>query len=50
MTTTIGQLISGLYDKFQTVYSDDKLVAFATQAKVQEVLIRSSRANARRRK
>jgi len=48
MTTTIGQLISSLYDKFQTVYGDDKLAAFATQVKLQEVLARSGRTRTRK--
>jgi hypothetical protein len=50
MTTTIGQLISTLYDRFQTVYGDDKLAAFATQVKVQEVLVRNGRTRTRARK
>ncbi len=42
--TTIGQLISDLYTRYQRVYRDDKLAAVATQVTVDEVL------RARRRK
>jgi hypothetical protein len=48
MHTTLGQLISNLFEKFQTVYGDDRLATVATHKTVTELLARSSRSRARR--
>ena len=48
MHTTIGQLISNLFDKFQTVYGDDKLATMATHKTVSALLERSSRTRAQK--
>lgn len=36
--TTIGQLISELYTKYERRYRDDELAAMATQVRLEELL------------
>jgi hypothetical protein len=47
ITTTMGQLISELFDKYERCYHDETLAALATQAAVVDIL-RASRARRRR--
>ncbi len=44
MTTTIGTLIANLFDRYRSVYQDDKLAAFATSTKLQELIDRAKSA------
>lgn len=43
MTTTMGQLVSELFDKFERRYHDERLAAVATQAAIEEILRGSRR-------
>jgi hypothetical protein len=38
MTTTLGQLVSDLYDKYERSYGDEMLATLATQARIVEML------------
>ena len=38
MTTTMGQLVSKLYDRYERAFHDEELAALATQAMIEEIL------------
>lgn len=42
MTTTLGDLVSELFDEYERSYGDETLAALATQARITE-LLRASR-------
>lgn len=48
MTTTLGHLVTTLFDQYEERYHDEKLAAVATQVTVDH-LIRAGRPLARRR-
>jgi hypothetical protein len=48
MTTTLGQLVTTLFDQYEQRYHDEKLAAVATQVTVDH-LIRAGRPLPRRR-
>lgn len=50
MTTTVGQLISDLYAKYERELHDEHLAALATEVRVCELLEQSPRRRGRDRK
>lgn len=50
MTTTVGQLISDLYTKYERELHDDQLAAVATEIRVAELLEHVPRRRGRGRK
>lgn len=50
MTTTVGQLISDLYTKYERELHDDELAAVATEIRVSELLEHVPRRRGRGRK
>jgi hypothetical protein len=50
MTTTMGQLVSDLYAKYERELHDEELAAVATEIKVAELLESMPRRRARARK
>jgi hypothetical protein len=43
MTTTVGQLVASLFDRYKRVYHDRHLAALVTQLHVNDVLQRGAR-------
>jgi hypothetical protein len=37
-TTTMGQLVSQLFDRYERTFHDEELAALATQAMIEEIL------------
>jgi hypothetical protein len=50
MTTTMGQLVSKLYDRYERRFHDEQLAALATQAMIEEILRESRARGAHRRR
>jgi hypothetical protein len=49
MTTTLGQLISEIFNLYEDRYDDEELAALATQVTVTELLLGNDRATRLRR-
>jgi hypothetical protein len=50
MTTTVGQLVSDLYEKYERELHDEHLAAIATEVRVAELLEHMPRRRGRGRK